>query len=370
MPNTLTSIEIEGFRSIRSQRVELRDLNVLIGANGAGKSNLLAVLRVLSFIGREGLSAFIGRSGGANELLHMGARRTPVLRLCAEFRADSGHDAWRASLAHAAGDTLIFTDEEVGHRSEGADGYGWVSLGSGHKESKLRLASLDGDLTARRVRQSVQGVGWYHFHDTSAEARVRGLGRTNDDRYLRSDAGNLAAWLHRLSSSHPKQLARIEGTIRQIAPYFGGFDLEPSRHNPEFIALEWQDRRSDHHFRASALSDGTLRSMALVAMLLQPPDEMPTLIAVDEPELGLHPFAMSLIAGLFEGAATASQLVLSTQSTRLLDCFDPADVIVVDRQQGASVFQRLDTDEYAEWLSEYSVSQLWEKNVVGGGPNL
>lgn len=368
MAHRLSALSVEGFRSIKSQRVELDGLNVLIGANGAGKSNFLAALQLLGSIATEGLASFVGRSGGASELLFMGPRRTPVMQIGVEMQLESGGAGYRATLAHAAGGALIFTDEEVGHRPAGDPAMSWASLGSGHKESRLRLASLDGDSTAKTLRGHLQRLNRYHFHDTSPEARIRNPARVNDDRHLRADAGNLAPWLHRLEASDPDRFARIEGTIRQIAPYFEAFALAPSRANPEFIALEWRARGVEQAFLPSALSDGTLRSMALIAMLLQPSDEMPKLIAIDEPELGLHPFAMELIAALISAGLDQTQFVLSTQSTRLLECFDPAHVIVADRHEGASVFHRLDPVALADWLKDYSLSELWEKNVIGGGP--
>lgn len=348
--------------------MEFGGVSVLIGANGAGKSNLLAALQLLGVIATEGLAAFVARSGGANELLFMGARRTPVMQIGAELEAPSGEVGYRATLAHAAGGSLIFTDEEVGHGQPGDGVMRWTSLGSGHKESRLRLAAMDGDATAKTIRSHLQRIDRYHFHDTTADARIRGPVRINDDRHLRSDASNLAAWLYRLAQSDALRFARIEGTIRQLAPYFGGFALAPARANPEFISLEWQDRGSDHVFPPTALSDGTLRSIALIAALLQPEDEMPLLAAIDEPELGLHPFAMELIASLMQAATERTQFVLSTQSTRLLECFDPADIVIADRHEGASVFHRLDPVALADWLAEYSVSELWEKNIIGGGP--
>ncbi|MCB9551271.1 MAG: AAA family ATPase [bacterium] len=368
MANPLCALSVEGFRSIRDQRVELHDINVLIGANGAGKSNLLSAIQLLARIAAEGLAAFVGRSGGANELLFMGARRTPIMRLGAELRLPTGGCAYRATLAHAAGGALIFTDEEVGDRVAADAAFSWTSLGSGHKESRLRLAAMDGDATAKTIRSHLQRMDRYHFDDTTTDAPIRGLVRINDDRHLRADAGNLAAWLYRVAQSDAPRFARIEGTIRQLAPYFGGFALAPARANPEFIALEWQDRGSDHVFPPTALSDGTLRSMALIAALLQPPDEMPLLAAIDEPELGLHPFAMELVASLMQAATERTQFVLSTQWTRLIECFDPADIVIADRHEGASVFHRLDPAALADWLAEYSVSELWEKNIIGGGP--
>ena len=117
------------------------------------------------------------------------------------------------------------------------------------------------------------------------------------------------------------------------------------------------------------MSDGTLRAMCLVTLLLQPEQELPNLLIVDEPELGLHPSSLSLVATLLKAASHYSQVVIATQSTRLVDEFDPEHVIVVDRAGAESQFRRLDPEKTEEWLEEYSLGEIWEKNVFGGGPH-
>jgi predicted ATPase len=109
--------------------------------------------------------------------------------------------------------------------------------------------------------------------------------------------------------------------------------------------------------------------MALITLLLQPEDDLPSLIILDEPELGLHPYAISLIAALIRSASVYTQVILATQSTNLLDHFEPEDVIVVEQRQGCSLFKRLEPNKLTAWLEEYSLSELWEKNVIGGSPS-
>jgi predicted ATPase len=165
---------------------------------------------------------------------------------------------------------------------------------------------------------------------------------------------------------------RIVETIRQIAPWFGDFVLQPSEKNKRFILLNWRERGSDMVFDSQALSDGTLRAMGLVTLLLQPTEDLPSLVVIDEPELGLHPYAIVTLAALMKQAACHCQIIAATQSTALLDQFRPEDVIVVDRDDRASVFRRvpeqMSEKQLDEWLAEYSLGELWEKNVLGGGP--
>jgi predicted ATPase len=189
----------------------------------------------------------------------------------------------------------------------------------------------------------------------------------NDNEFLRPDAENLAAFLYRIQQTHPDHYTRIREVVRLAAPFFEDFKLRAVTDNPELIQLEWLQRDSDYPFRPSQLSDGTLRFICLATVLLQP--STPPTMLFDEPELGLHPYALTLVASLFQQAAHPSrQVIVSTQSAQLLNEFDPEDVIVVERTQGESVFRRLDSAQLAEWLEEYTLGELWQKNVLGGRP--
>jgi predicted ATPase len=184
------------------------------------------------------------------------------------------------------------------------------------------------------------------------------------------DAGNLAAVLFRLrEQSNASAYERILSTIRLIAPFFDDFVLEPEGPGLKEMLLNWRDKGSDQVFGPHQLSDGTLRAICLISLLMQPESELPDLIIVDEPELGLHPYALNVVASLFKKAAHHSQVLISTQSTSLLDNFDPDDVIVVNREGKESHFVRPDATSLESWLDEYSLGEVWEKNVIGGGPH-
>ena len=160
----------------------------------------------------------------------------------------------------------------------------------------------------------------------------------------------------------------IRRTVRLTAPFLEDFILEPSALNEDKIRLEWRHRGSDAYFDASSLSDGTLRFIALATLLLQPKSRRPSVVLLDEPELGLHPHAIALLAALVKQVSVETQVVLATQSSLLLDHFGPEDVLVADRVNGATGFTRLDGKELEEWLRDYSLGQLWEKNELGGRP--
>jgi len=190
----------------------------------------------------------------------------------------------------------------------------------------------------------------------------------HDNGFLRHDGENLASFLHLLRENHEVSYRLIRNTVRQVAPFFDDFDLKPLALNPETVRLEWRHRNSDAYFGASALSDGTLRFMALAALLLQPKELRPDVILLDEPELGLHPFAIALLAAMLRSASRETQIVAATQSPILLDHFEPEDILVAECDKGKTRLGRLETEPLREWLEDYSLGQLWEKNHFGGRP--
>jgi predicted ATPase len=211
-------------------------------------------------------------------------------------------------------------------------------------------------------------LGWkiYHFHDTSDGARVKQRGDIEDNRLLQPDAGNLAAFLYWMQQKKHEHFNRIEHTIRQVAPFFGGFRLGPSQQRPDQIRLEWKEQGQEGTLGPNALSDGTLRFMCLVALLLQP--DLPQVILLDEPELGLHPAAITLLAEMLSAAAERTQVIVATQSVPLVNQLAAEDLVVVERREGLSVFNRLVSKDLEPWLNDYALGELWEKNILGGRP--
>ena len=207
----------------------------------------------------------------------------------------------------------------------------------------------------------------YHFHDTSRTASVKQVGSIHDYAYLREDASNLAAFLYKLKLKHNKQYRAICMTVQKVAPFFGDFILEPTLEDSSSIFLKWREKGGDFPFTAHHLSDGTLRFICLAAVLLQP--QPPTTIIIDEPELGLHPFAINILGGLIRTLSKSKQIILSTQSVNLLDQFQTEDVIVTQRINEVSLFNRLKAAELEKWLEDYSLSELWEKNYLKGRPS-
>ena len=367
----LKRVVLNGFKSIKSMDIELNSLNVLIGANGAGKSNLISFFKMLNEMTAGRLQQYIGTSGRAQSLLHFGPKVTPQMEARLEFEMENATDSsYFMRLFHAAGDTLVYAEEALSLQQHSRTLLREVPLGAGHLETRIIDKANAGDKTAKAIRQLLVSCRVYHFHDTSATARVRQYCYIGDNRPLMHDAGNLAAFLYRLrNEGNGSAYKPIVKTIQLIAPFFEDFDLEPTGPGKREIILNWRQKGSDQIFGPHQLSDGTLRAMCLLTLLLQPEEELPNLTIVDEPELGLHPYALNVVAATFGKVAHHKQVLISTQSSSFLDNFDPEDVIVVNREGKESQFKRLNPEELEAWLQEYSLGEVWEKNVIGGGPH-
>lgn len=361
----LDKIAIRGFKSIADCEVPLAPINVVIGANGSGKSNFIDVFEFLHAIRQGHLQAHVGKAGGADRILHFGSKTTSELFIHISF--EDGTNQYKITLSPTDTDELIPTAEVVSFwkKPQHIKPYNESILGHG-REARISVAGQTG--ITHYVQQDLDSWRVYHFHDTSASSPMKKTADLHDNRFLRPDGSNLAAFLYLLRHQHPDAYSLIRRTIRLVAPFFDDFQLEPSKLNPDKIRLEWRHQGSDAYFDASSLSDGTLRFMALSTLFLQPHDYRPSVILIDEPELGLHPYAITMFASLVKQAAARTQVIASTQSSLLLDHFEPGDVLVADRVDQSTQLTRLDDEKLASWLEDYSLGQLWEKNELGGRP--
>lgn len=377
----IKKISIHGFKSIERQTIELGALNVLIGANGSGKSNLLAALSFFKASVLGNADTLVKQLGGANRLLYHGKKTT---KACF-FACESEPFSYEQTLIPVAGDRLEVVKEGLSILGSNVE---WSEGGTDIENLEEQLISEEkqhlkesvarGELTDEEVeaqlrafpsaKQQIEGWRRYHLHDTSATAAVKSTCNIDDNRYLREDASNLAAYLYWLKLKHPAEYRRVVAMIQLAAPYFEDFALEPLRRNEQTIRLEWMQKNSDAYFDADSLSDGTLRFACLATLLNQPRYSMPSLIIIDEPELGLHPLAIRLLAEMLDAASEHTQILVATQSVTLLDNFPIDQVIVADHDGRGSQFRRLKAEDYSMWLESYSVGELWEKNVLGGRP--
>jgi predicted ATPase len=355
-------LTIEGFQSIRRlDRLPLGDLNVLIGANGVGKSNFVSYFRMLGEMVEQRLQLWVTQRGGADRLLTFGIKETSQIKSFIEF----GNDRYQFVLKPTVKDSFTFSNEQVDFSGR-YKAHNQLPLGSGHTESNLKKTD---EQIAKYSYASISSWKVFHFHDTSDTAGVKRKGALQDNKYLRSDASNLAAYLYRLKKQHFNVYNQIRKVVKLAIPFFNDFVLEPEEIRPDeyLIQLMWQQENSDYPFLPSQLSDGSIRFICLATALLQP--DPPSTIIIDEPELGLHPYAITLLGSLMRSASQSMQVIISTQSVPLLNEFSIDDLIVVEREDDVSVFKRLNASEFDMWLEEYSVGELWEKNILGGRPS-
>jgi predicted ATPase len=371
MARALDRLTIKGFKSIRSlEDFELGSLNVLIGGNGAGKSNLVDFFRLLRammelplpHLQNSSLKTYIADGGGSDDFLFNGPKVTKYIGAALRF----GPNGYRFKLVPTSEETFTINDEARYYDR----GYsGWWEMGSGHTTPKLleergEKGVAGGASVASYVYDAIASWKIYHFHDTSNIAPMRRSEAVEDCDYLRFDASNIAPFLLELRKNETKAYERIVESVRLVTPFFKDFILKPNRQDK--VRLRWRQNGSDYPLKPYHLSDGTIRFICLATALLQP--HLPSTMIIDEPELGLHPYAIEILAELIQAASQKIQLVVSTQSPALVDCFAPEDVVVVTRKKGASCFKRLDAKDLSAWLADYSLGDLWRKNVIAGGP--
>jgi predicted ATPase len=367
--NRVGKLVLKGFKTFHELEVDFLPLNVLIGPNGSGKSNLISFFRMLSWMfaaPRGRLQSHVGIMGGASKLLHDGPDVTEAIDAELTIETDRGTNGYAFRLAFAATDTLIFLDERYRFipRNASSD-VPWRNGGSGHKESALFDLADGGDLVARAIKGFLQQYKVYQFHNTSFTSRLRQKWSVHDNAALKEDAGNLAPVLQHMQTTAPRAYRRIVQTIRMIAPWF--LDFHFAVHD-DYLLLEWREEGTDRIFSASQASDGTLRTMALVTLLAQPADQLPDVLLLDEPELGLHPAAIDILAGMLKSASNQSQIVIATQSATLLNSLVPEDVLVIERKRRDSVVSRKKSADLKEWLDDYTLGELWLSNILGGRP--
>jgi len=359
--SAVRSITVSGYKSIRDvNNFPLTPLNVLIGANGAGKSNFVSLFRLLAEIYDQHLQLHVQRQGGPDALLHFGRKVTE--RLSAELKF--AKNLYAFSLVPTTDNRLVFEREQISLLGKSGAQQRTRDLGGSHQESAL---PRDQSNMSQFAQQSLRTWRVYHFHDTSDEARVKQRHASNDTLLLKPDAANLAPYLLMLKARHHDYYVRIIDTVTQVAPFFKDFVCRSD--DLGYMELEWtQSGRPDTPLKAHLLSDGSLRFICLATLLLQPPGLLPDTIIIDEPELGLHPYAVAVLADILKQVTETKQVIVSTQSVELVNRLTPEDIVVVDQEEGASRFKRYTNAELADWLERYSLGELWNSNVLGGRP--
>lgn len=364
----LEYITIKGFKSINTiEKLKLNPVNIVIGSNGSGKSNFIGIFSFLHSIREGRLQDYILKAGGANKVLHFGSKFTDTLYIKIAF--ENKINQYSIELQPTDNDELVPTNETTYFWKK--PDYDRPYSSSLYQEGKeAGISQKNTSQTAEFVKDRLGNWRVYHFHDTSSSSPMKLTMDINENRFLKADGSNLASFLYYLQERHENSYRMIINSIRLVAPFFEDFVLSPQKLNPEKIKLEWRHKGSDNYFDASSFSDGTLRFIALTTLFLQPESYRPSVILVDEPELGLHPYAIEILASLIRQASNTTQVIITTQSPLLLDNFEPEDVLVANRVDGGTELTRLENnDSLNKWLDKYSLGQLWEKNELGGRPS-
>lgn len=353
----LDKITIRGFKSIKSlEAFELGPLNVLVGANGAGKSNFIEIFRIISAMMRPGaLREYV--EGTADSYFFGGPKVTSQIKVQLEF----GLNGYEFELSPTSDGFLMIQNEKRHYLPRGTSGT--RNFLSGTFDAQLPT-EVDSSEATKYTYNAIKNWQIYHFHDTGKYAGMRRFCDMNHNDRLDFDAKNIAAFLFKLSKDNEKEYNHIKDAIRLVVPFFEDFVFQPNQE--ENIRLNWRQKGlNDYPMRPTQFSDGAIRFICLATALLQP--QPPSTIIIDEPELGLHPEAIQILGEMISSAAKKTQVIVATQSPLLIDQFALKDIIVARRQDGASTFERLKDEDYATWLDDYSVGELWTKNVIEGG---
>jgi predicted ATPase len=356
----MDSVEIHGYKSIKNQKIDLTNINILIGANGSGKSNFLSFFEFLNRLCDRKISEYIALKGGADKILHNGSKITEEISFVLEFQ--KGADGYSAVLK-SGNDGFVFTEELLMSFDKGS-----VDISTSDREANLKIDSQRSDRgRSSHIVEYMNGLRKYHFHDTGTQSPLKKMSNIkNDIHYLYEKGDNLAAFLYNIRQENAIVYNRIVSVIQSVAPYFFDFFLQPNVEG--FLYLQWKDKYGDVVYGVNDLSDGTLRFIALTVLFMQP--KLPDTVIIDEPELGLHPAAIAKLAGMIKSASSECQVILSTQSAELISHFKPEDIITVDQIDGETKFKRLNSEELSTWLEDYTLDDLWKRSIITTGqPN-
>ena len=348
----------------------------MIGANGSGKSNFVRFFEMLSWMLKSRrLVEFVATQGGADDQLHGGSDKT--LRLSAEIAilTKDGRNDYRFALTHAHPDRLLFTEEAFRFNRKKIDSEPrWQHLETGrheasiveiaHSSNKVQSSKVN-QRTARTVTHLLRNCDIYQFHNTAATSNFMKNWDAEDHSRMRSDGGNLPAILYWLEQEDLQRYERICHHVRRVLPGFDSFQIEKQYGK---VALRWRSKYSDKTYGAHLSSDGSLRFFALVTLLNLPVEMLPDMLLLDEPELGLHPKAVVLIGEMIQSLAEDRQIIVATQSPLMVDTFELDQLFVLEMVEGRTELRPQNVQALQDWLDDFSVGELWQKNLLGGRP--
>ncbi|EHO12581.1 AAA family ATPase [Myroides odoratimimus] len=350
----LDKVEIKGYKSIKELSMDIAPINILIGANGSGKSNFLSFFNFLKEIYKQNLQQYVALNGGTDRFLHKGNKVTTEIGANVQLRTNA-----YSFLLKEGEQGFIFSEEGLGYEEN------FYTFRTYFPEASIKSSTM---YRAKYIREYLESIVKYHFHDTGKQSPFHLISNIDSDKFLLYEDGrNIAAFIYNIREEYSKQYNFIIRTIQSVAPYFSDFYLQPDENGN--VRLLWTSKYSSTIYSSRDLSDGTLRFIALTMLFMQP--NLPNTIIIDEPELGLHPFAISKLSGMIKSVSKKeTKVILATQSTDLISYFEPEDIITVDQVEGESVFKRLDSESLSEWLDTYTIDDLWKRNIINSGqPN-
>lgn len=348
-------IEIEGYKSIKKAKIELKPINILIGSNGSGKSNFLSFFEFLHNLYEQKLKEYVKLNGEMNSFLHKGTLSSKYITSKLYF----GPNQYSFELSKGE-DHFVFTREDLWYDNNPYHDNP-IPISNFSNESNLKYNT---STRAKYTTEFLASFKKYHFHDTGKNSPFNDSSNIENDSFmLYSNGSNLASILFRIKNEKIKLYKRIINIIQNIAPYFNDFYLIPDEN--KYLKLRWTDKFSEHIYGVNNFSDGTIRFIALTVLFMQP--KLPKIIILDEPELGLHPVAIANLADLILSIKEESQVIMATQSVELINNFSQDDIITVDNIDGESVFKRLDTIDLSNWISDYGIGVLWKNNIISNG---
>ncbi len=358
----LKKIQLTHFRAFCQTEVDIKNINVLIGGNGSGKSNFISLFTMLNYIQIGRLRDWIVNKGGFDNVVYNGIQENEFFNLRFFFDTSNLQNIYELSLRATEEDYIIEAERFGSWKYPACSTFQHEE--TNQLETKLKYLAERKYAIPSNIYSNIKGFQVFHFDDVSANSNKKRRQNLEESYPLHPEGDNIAAFLYYLKQNYIDFYDKIVEIICLVTPYFDDFILEPESTYSNQIKLRWKEKNNLKKFSASLISDGTIRFICLCALLLQPTP--PLLIVIDEPELGLHPLAISFLAELIKKASVQTQIILSCQSVTLLNQFESSDVLVVDRCQSGSQIKRLNESELQGWLDEYSLGQLWENNYLGG----
>ena len=374
MLERIESVHVKGFRSLADLKLDsIPNPMVLLGANGAGKSNLMRFFGLLRAMHSLRAGEFVLREGGADDQLYAGSKQTPQIEATVSAWTRLGRSEFSFALKYTSEDRFAVVNERISQLEDRLDAprphAHPVTESSPHHRATESSFFLAARSTADpRVKEAADVIGdcWgYQFHDTSRDAPIKKRWDVDDSHRLLEHGGNLGPILLRLREHHFSKYQLICRRIRQVLPEFDDFQLDEDYGK---TILRWRGKDTGKTMGAHLTSDGSLRCFCLLTLLSLPDEALPRIILLDEPELGLHPFATSVISHLVKSLSHRRQVIVATQSPHFVDAFGLDEIVVLEMRDGRTEAKRFNEEDFSQWRDDYSSGDLWWSNLLGGYP--